>query len=139
MRLVTCLLLALFLSRPAICQEKCDIDVFVDKGIKQLSKSSGYTFLKSHPVSGEEGKTYSYIFSHGTEYLITLANENIDAKGVYITIYDSNRKEITSSFNNGKFYPSIIFTCQTTGIYYLHYEFEGTKDFCAAGVLGIKR
>lgn len=116
---------------------QCNTQPYTEKGIKRLEQ--GFTFLKSYPISGETGKNYSYIFSHGTKYLITLANNEADAKGVYVTLMDSKKKVVASSYNNGKFYQTISFTPSATGIYSLKFSFEKTKDFCAAGVLAMKR
>ncbi|MDX2306365.1 MAG: hypothetical protein NW226_26385 [Microscillaceae bacterium] len=118
---------------------QCDPEFLKQKGIKKLSEESGYTFLKSYVVDDPKGKKYSYIFSQGANYMITLANYNPDNKGVYITIYDSNNQKIASSFTEGKFFPAIAFTCHRTGIYQMHFSFEDTNKFCAAGVLGMKR
>jgi hypothetical protein len=118
---------------------QCNVEQYTEKGIKKLSIEGGYTFLKSYPVSGQEGKKYSYIFSHGTHYMITLANNDSNSKGIYITLFDSNNKEVASSYKDGKFYPAIAFTCKSTGIYHLKFGFEHTNDYCAVGVLGMKR
>lgn len=118
---------------------QCNTQIFTDKGIKHLTSAGGYTFLKSYPVKGEQGKKYSYIFSTGTKYLITLANSNANTKGLVITILDSNNSQIATSFANDKYYPALGFTCKKTGIYHLKFSFNGTKDYCAAGVLGMKR
>lgn len=118
-------------------QSQCNPEQYTEKGIKKLEQ--GYTFLKSYPISGENGKQYSYIFSQGTSYLITLANNATDSKGIYITLYDSENREIASSYQNGKFYPAVAFNCSKTGIYHLKFTFQGSKDHCAAGVLAMKR
>lgn len=118
---------------------QCNIDQYTEKGIKILSLEGGYTFLKSYPVDSQEGKKYSYIFSQGTQYMIALANNDSHSKGIYISLYDSNNRMVTSSLANGKFHSALIFTCKTTGIYQLRFNFEDTKEFCAVGVLGMKR
>ncbi|GAB4396356.1 MAG: hypothetical protein OHK0053_10240 [Microscillaceae bacterium] len=118
---------------------QCNIEPLAEKGIKNLG--NGYTFLKTYPVSGSEGKKYSYIFSQGTHYVIHLSNSSNNSSGVYINMYDSNHRKIASSYNpeTNTFYPAISFDCQRTGIYQLEFKFIHTKDYCAAGVLGMKR
>lgn len=116
---------------------QCNTEQYTEKGIRKLQE--GYTFLKSYPVSGEQGKKYSYIFSQGTSYLITLANHASDNKGIYITLYDSNNRELATSYNDGKFYSAVSFNCKKTGIYHLKFSFRDAKDYCAAGVLAMKR
>lgn len=120
---------------------QCNPQQYIEKSTRKLSTAGGggYTFLKSYPVNGENGKKYSYIFSQGTKYLIALANQDANSKGIYITIYDSNNREIASSYKDGKFYPAISFPCSKTGIYHMKFSFVDTRDYCAAAVLGMKR
>ncbi len=139
--IITALVLALLFNLGGVAiikaQSQCNPDQYTEKGIKKLEQ--GYTFLKSYPISGENGKQYSYIFSQGTSYLITLANNATDSKGIYITLYDSENHEIASSYQNGKFYPAVAFNCSKTGIYHLKFTFQGSKEHCGAGVLAMKR
>jgi hypothetical protein len=132
------ILLFAFLGLSWNLQAQCRVEQYTDKGMKKLQGEAGYTFLKSYPVSGG-AKEFSYIFSQGTQYIITLANSEADNKGFFITLLDSNKKSVGTSLNNGKFYPTISFNCKATGIYYLKFSFDGTDDQCAAGVLGMKR
>jgi hypothetical protein len=118
---------------------QCNIEQYTEKGIKILNLEGGFTFLKSYPVDSQDGKKYSYIFSQGTQYMIALANNDAHSKGIYLSLYDSNNRMVATSFANGKFHSALVFTCKTTGIYQLRFNFENTKDFCAVGVLGMKR
>ncbi|MDW8345357.1 MAG: hypothetical protein RML94_00265 [Bacteroidia bacterium] len=114
---------------------------YIDKCLSRLEE--GYTFLKNYELDGEDGSKknieYSYIFSKNTKYMIVIANSSAETKGIYVTLYDSERRKITSSYVNGKFYPIISYTCSATGIYYMTFTFENTKDYCAASVLAFKR
>ena len=130
-------LILLFCCANAYSQ--CNTDMFTEKGIKTLMNEGGYTFLKSYPVIGETGKKYSYIFSNGTKYMIALANSDVQTKGIFIKLIDSNQNEVASTYHNGKFIPALAFTCSRTGVYTLEFSFTDTKEFCAAGVLGMKR
>ncbi len=119
---------------------QCSCDKYTQKGIKMLSQEhEGFTYLKSYEVSTAEGKKFSYIFTQGTNYLFTLANNDAHTKGFFVSIYDSNDNLITTSHLNGKFYPTIQFQCKGTGVYKLKFSFEGTSDHCASAVLGMKR
>ena len=121
-------------------QAQCSFEKYTQKGIQMLTHDhEGFTYLKSYEVGGAEGKKYSYIFTQGTNYLITLANNDAHSKGIFINIYDSNDKLVATSQVNGKFYPTIQFNCKGTGIYQLKFNFEGTTDYCAVGILGMKR
>lgn len=133
---LSCLII-LFLSFNSQSYAQCDVDKYTDKSIKRI-QPDGYTFLKTYPVSSEKGKEYSYIFSHGTKYMIALSNHDAHNKGFYLTIYDSNKKQVISSHLDGKYFPAIQFTCKSTGIYYMRFSFDSSPH-CGVGVLGMKR
>lgn len=133
-------LLVFFLWNGANAYAQCSFEKYTQKGIKMLTHDhEGFTYLKSFDIAGVEGKKFSYIFTHGSNYLITLANGDVHSKGVFINIYDSNDKLVATSQVNGKFYPTIQFNCKATGIYQLKFTFEGADEHCAVGVLGMKR
>ena len=119
----------------------CDAKPYKDKCVASLP--DGYTFLKSYTIDGRNGTRkkvmYSYIFSKNTAYLVMLANGSAQTKGVKVTLKDSNRKQLASSFANGKYYPALAYKCNATGIYFLEFEFEGGSTFCAGSVLAFKR
>jgi hypothetical protein len=147
--LVLNLILSLFLSWFNPTEEPtqptkvnaCNAKVFKDKCIKDLP--DGYTFLKSYTIDGQGGVKkkveFSYIFSKNNNYLVMLANSNPQTKGIVVTLYDSNRKKLASSFSKEKYYPAMAYKCNATGIYYLSFTFENTNDFCAGSVLSFKR
>ncbi len=119
---------------------QCTFEKYTQKGIKMLSQEhEGFTFLKSYEIAGAEGKKFSYIFTQGTSYLITLANNDVHSNGIYLSVYDSNDKLITTSKMNDKFYSAIQFNCKGTGVYQLKFNFEGANEHCAVAVLGMKR
>jgi hypothetical protein len=84
---------------------------------------------------------YSYVFSNGTNYIVTLANDAKDNKGLYVTLLDSEKKPVASSYieKDKKYLPAITLKCSRTGIYYLSYELREGKDFCGSSVIGFKR
>lgn len=104
----------------------------------------GYTFLKSFTIDGQGGMKekveYSYVFSKNTEYFINLCYEGVNpGDGIVLTIYDATRKMVSSNTINGKLYPSIIFSCKATGIYYITFTFEKTTNSCGGSVLAFRR
>lgn len=119
----------------------CDAKVYKDNCVKNLP--DGYTFLKSYTIDGKDGSRkkvdYSYIFSKGTRYILLLSNGDPKTSGLKVSIYDSNRKFLTSSYLRNKYYPAVIYECNATGIYFFSFEFENTNRFCAASVLALKR
>ncbi len=142
------LVLALFLSYTNPGETKiekevpaCDAKAYKDRCVKSLPE--GYTFLKSYTIDGKGGSRkdveYSYIFSKNTEYLVMLANSGNDTKGLKVTLYDSNRRPLATSYNKGRYYPAMIYKCHATGIYFIRFSFENTNDYCAGSVLAFKR
>lgn len=131
-------LLVIFALSTASAQ--CEADKYTDKCIQKLA--SGFTFMKSYKIDGDGGSKpkieYSYVFSKGTNYMVTLANKDPEIKGMTLSLYDSSRKLVATSHDksNDKYYSAIGYTCAATGIYYLTFSFEDTKDYCAAAVLG---
>jgi hypothetical protein len=119
---------------------QCSFDKYAQRGIKMLNQDhEGFTFLKSYEVDDAQGKKYSYIFTQGTNYLITLANADVHSKGVYVSIYDSNNNLNATSCVSGKCYASMQFQCKGTGVYQLRFSFEDNAEHCAVAVLGMKR
>ena len=123
---------------------QCNTDTYNESCISEI-QSKGHTFVKSYKIDGDGGAKakieYSYVFSKDTEYLFAINGKDGEASGVVLTIYDSNRKLITTHFDkvNNKFYKAISFPCKVTGIYYMTFTFEGSKSHCAAAVVGFKR
>lgn len=144
------LVLALFLSytnpvnvtsKPLVETVACDAKQYRDKCVKNIPE--GWTFLKSYTLDGRNGARkqveYSYIFSKNTTYLVVLANNDSRTKGLKVTLYDSNRKQLASSFVKERYYPAVAYKCNATGIYFMRFTFENPKDYCAASVLAFKR
>lgn len=121
----------------------CQAKSIVRKGISSLPR--GFTFLKGYPINGLNGKRtkieYSYILSRNSKYLISLARQNNKSDGLKISLLNSRKKVIATSFVEGKYYDAIQYTCQRTGIYYIRFTYNKskTKDFCSGGVLSFRR
>lgn len=103
----------------------------------------GFIFIKNFPVDGQEGQVkkleYSYIFAKDTQYFLNLVSSEGSSDGIIISISDSRRREITSNYLNGKYFPAIVFDCKATGIYYLTYTFDGAGSNCASSALAFKK
>lgn len=125
--------------------QKCNLKQFRDKCVTTLHRQRGYTFLKSYPLDGQGGVKkkikYSYILSRGTTYLLTMANRRADSKGISVTISTKSGKTLLSSYdeNKKKFHSMVGFKPKVTGVYYFTFEFQHTRNYCAASVLGFKR
>ncbi len=105
--------------------------------------ADGFTFIKSYVL--EEGKInangeieYSFVFSKGTLYMLTLANSAGEAKGVEITLYDPARKKLVSNFDGTNYHP-IGYPCRATGVHYMTFKFKDGETPCGLSVLGFKR
>ncbi|NJM93545.1 MAG: hypothetical protein HC842_01785 [Cytophagales bacterium] len=135
----TVLLLSLGTVGSAAAQ--CNSDAHTDACLGKLRE--GFTFLKSFKIDGQGGAKpkveYSYVFSKDTQYFINICADGAETDGIEVTLYDSNRKKMTSNFVNGKFFPGIVYPCNATGIYYITFTFQGSTHHCGGSVLGFKR
>lgn len=128
---------------PSVSYAQCDADKFMDNCSSKLAE--GYTFLKSYTIDASKvvnGKIeQSYCFSKDTNYLITLCGKEGENRNMVVTLYDSNRKQLISSYDkkSGKFLPAIGVRIQATGIYYFTFSFEGDGPQCGGCVVGFKR
>ena len=93
---------------------------------------SGYTLIKSFEVDGKGGtKTkieYSYVFTKGTKYLVNVCGGMDTVDGVIVTIYDKYRNKVASNLVSGQIVKAIAYPCSATGIYYITYTFQESKD-----------
>ncbi|MCS6795970.1 MAG: hypothetical protein RMJ97_06120 [Raineya sp.] len=123
---------------------QCDVTEYTNKCAERL-KPQGYKYLKSYKLDFMNGSKkqiiYSYVFSNNTSYRITLANGDKDNKGLFVTLLDSEKKPVVSSYleKEKKYMPAIDIKCSRTGIYYLAYEVKEGKDYCGSSVIGFKR
>jgi hypothetical protein len=104
---------------------------------------SGYTLIKSFEVDGKGGTKskieYSYVFTKGTKYLVNVCGGNKTPDGVVVTLYDKYRNKVASNLVNGKIVKAISYPCSATGIYYITYTFEKSKEYCGGSTIGFKR
>ena len=141
--LVASLLLTCLFGAANAAFAQCEAEKYTEKIIGNLP--DGTTFLKSYKIDGEGGSKskieYPYIFRQNSTYLINIANKDPELKGVVLELYDANRNLIGTSYDASgkKFRPGLGYTCSATGVYYLKFSFEGSKDYCAAAVLLLKK
>ncbi|MBC8110721.1 MAG: hypothetical protein H7Y04_06645 [Verrucomicrobia bacterium] len=134
--------LALITLLSTTTNAQCSTEEFEKKCVEKLNSLS-YTFLKTYKVDGEN-KTevkYSYIFTRGSSYAITIASKDAENKGLVLNLYDSNKRLVGTNHapDSKKYLAGVNYACNTTGIYYLVFTFENPRDKCAAGVLGFKK
>ncbi len=106
------------------------------------SLASGFTFIKSYPLDAGKVNSkgeieYSFVFSKGTLYMLTIANGDGAAEDIEITLYDPSRKKLASNVMSGKYIP-LGYKCEATGVHYMTFKFAGDSK-CGVSVLGFKR
>ena len=118
---------------------QCDSEALSNQCIPKLA--AGFNFLKSYKIEkgGKEFVEYSYVFTKGTQYMINICAGGQDTDGIVVSLYDSNRNKVATSKVNGQFITAIAYPCNTTGIYYIQYTFDGSSNYCGGSALGFKR
>lgn len=135
--------LAVFGSMAFYSDVNAQCDAMKHKGACVGQLADGFTFIKSYLLDGAKsnGKgeiEYSFVFSKGTTYMLTIANNEGKTDNVQVTLLDPNGKELATNMHGGKYYP-IGYACKTTGVHYMKFKFNGTDDECGLSVLGFKR
>ena len=119
---------------------QCNSEALSTACIPKLA--AGFNFLKSYKIEkgGKDFVEYSYVFTKGTQYMINICAGSADGvDGIVVSLYDSNRNKVASSKINGQFISAIAYPCNTTGIYYIQYTFDGSTQNCGGSALGFKR
>jgi hypothetical protein len=118
---------------------QCNSDALSSQCIPKLA--TGFNFLKSYKIEkgGKEYVEYSYVFTKGTQYMINICSPGQSTDGIIVSLFDSNRNKVASSKINGQFISAIAYPCNTTGIYYIQYTFDGSTSYCGGSALGFKR
>lgn len=118
---------------------QCNSEALSNQCIPKLA--SGFNFLKSYKIEkgGKEFVEYSYVFTKGTQYMINICAGGQETDGIIVSLYDSNRNKVATSKVNGQFISAIAYPCNTTGIYYIQYTFDGSSAYCGGSALGFKR
>src|SRR5436190_23778078 len=118
---------------------QCNAEALSTACIPKLA--TGFNFLKSYKIEkgGKEYVEYSYVFTKGTQYMINICAGGQNTDGIVVSLYDSNRNKVASSKVGGQFISAIAYPCNTTGIYYIQYTFDGSTNNCGGSALGFKR
>lgn len=118
---------------------QCNAESLSSQCIPKLA--TGFNFLKSYKIEkgGKDFVEYSYVFTKGTQYMINICASGANTDGIVVSLFDSNRNKVASSKVNGQFISAIAYPCNTTGIYYIQYTFDGSTNYCGGSALGFKR
>lgn len=139
MKKFTFIVLTVFILSTLEVIGQCNSEVLSNQCIPKLS--AGFNFLKSYRVEkgAKDFVEYSYVFTKGTQYMINICAAGTATDGIVVSLYDSNRNKVASSKINGQFISAIAYPCNTTGIYYIQYTFDGSTGYCGGSALGFKR
>ena len=118
---------------------QCNAETLSTQCIPKLA--SGFNFLKSYKVekAGKEYVEYSYVFTKGTQYMINVCAPEQNTDGIVVTLYDSKRNKVASNKVDDQYIAAIAYPCNSTGIYYIQYTFDGAAIACGGSALGFKR
>src|SRR3982751_136067 len=107
---------------------QCNAENLSTQCIPKLA--TGFNFLKSYKIEkgGKEFVEYSYVFTKGTQYMINICAAGQATDGIVVSLFDSNRNKVATSKLNGQFISAIAYPCNTTGIYYIQYTFDGSTQ-----------
>ncbi len=118
----------------------CDPEGLANTCIPKLAE--GFKFLKAYKVdgalTGKEKVEYSYVLTTGTQYMINLCAPGETPDGIVVSLFDGQRNKIATNKVEGQILSAINFACQSTGIYYIQYTFDGGAR-CGGSALGFKR
>lgn len=120
---------------------KADPDALLTKCAPSLEE---FVFITTFKInSGKEGEktNYSYVLSRGTNYKIVICEQNENGNRMIVNFYDREKKLVASNYLKAtkKFFPSISYNCQVTGVYYVEAYFEGEKKGSGLNILGFKK
>lgn len=103
-------------------------------------KLNNFIFVKSFNVTSR-AKDFSYVFSKGTTYMISVCDNAPEGKNMRVTILDRMKKPIATNYLKKKdmYFPQVQFPCSATGIYYMKYEFPDGGSSCGVSVVGFKK
>jgi hypothetical protein len=118
---------------------QCNSEALSNQCIPKLA--AGFNFLKSYKIEkgSKEFVEYSYVFTKGTQYMINICAATAPTDGIVVSLFDSQRNKVATSKINGQFISAIAYPCNTTGIYYIQYTFDGSANYCGGSALGFKR
>lgn len=144
-KIILTLIVCVAFIAPSAAFAQCDNDDFMDECAVLLED---YMYVKSFDINTKSAKSknaaitqYSYVFSKGTNYVITVCDQNKPGNKMVVSLYDRNKKLVATNVDpkTRKQYNKIIYPCQATGVYYLKYTWQANKVGCGVSILGFKK
>jgi len=127
---------------PGIGYGQCETDLFLDQCASCLGT---YNYIKSFNVAASARKKaapeYSYVFSKGSKYMLIVCDQHAGEGKMIVSLYDRDHNLIASTYDvaEDQYYPSMIYTCSTTGVYYIETSIQGSKSGCGLCILGFTK
>ena len=121
---------------------QCETDLFLDQCASYLGTCN---YIKSFNVEAAGKKKaapeYSYVFSKGSKYMLIVCDQHVGEGKMIVSLYDRDHNLIASTYDvsEDQYYPSMIYTCSTTGVYYIQTTLKGTKSGCGLCILGFTK
>jgi len=141
-KIITLMILSL-MTTVELSFAQCNAMSSKGKGISQLSP--GFTFIKSYLLDGGKENAqgeieYSFVFSKGTAYMLTLVNNIGKSDNIEIKLYDPAHKLLVTNYDkkSDKYFP-VVYPCKSTGVHYMTFKFSDGSEKCGLSVLGFKR
>jgi hypothetical protein len=118
-----------------------DPEVLLTKCAPSLEDFVFITTFKINSDKDGDKTNYSYVLSRGTNYKIVVCEEGNGGNKMIVNFYDRNKKLVASNYlkPGRKYFPSISYNCQVTGVYYVEAYFEGEKKGFGLNILGFKK
>ena len=118
-----------------------DPEALLNKCAPSLEEFVFITTFKINSEKEGDKTNYSYVLSRGTNYKIVVCEQGNDGNKMVVNFYDRNKKLVASNYlkSSKKYFPSISYNCQVTGVYYVEAFFEGEKKGFGLNILGFKK
>ena len=95
-KIILTLIVCVAFIAPSAAFAQCDNDDFMDECAVLLED---YMYVKSFDINTKSAKSknaaitqYSYVFSKGTNYVITVCDQNKPGNKMVVSLYDRNKK-----------------------------------------------
>ncbi|HEU5289126.1 MAG TPA: hypothetical protein VFU05_00700 [Cyclobacteriaceae bacterium] len=141
MRVSFILTLMVLLFNCSLSGAQCNAEELNSQCVPQLA--NGFNYIKSYKIDGIGGTKakieYSYVFCKDTQYMINICTPEKNTNGIIVSLYDSKRNKVASSKVDNKFISRLAYQCNSSGIYYIQYTFDGASTYCGGSALAFKR
>ena len=118
---------------------QCNAEKYKDKCINSLPPGFNFKqlFNITSKANGKQKIEFSTNLKRGHLYMINVANKEGLQKNIVVKFYDAHRRIIATNYDDrtGKFWP-IGYACNSSGVYFITFEFINNENKCGIAVLG---